>query len=111
MRKIIILVKKCLTGKVLTPGHPLLKTPLITLCFRVTGWLKLKGVCWANVMMNMLLQPGINIFKPFHLDKNLIIFSDNDNRTDSAYINLITDGELTISIKKGEDFYQYEYKK
>ena len=50
-------------------------------------------------------------FYPFCLDKNLIIFSDNDNRTDSAYINLITDGELTISIKKGEDFYQYEYKK
>lgn len=45
------------------------------------------------------------------LDKNLIIFSGDDNRADSAYINLVTEGELTICFKKGEDFYQYEFKK
>jgi len=50
-------------------------------------------------------------FYPFKLDKNLIIFLFKDNKVDSAYINLLTDKELTISYKRGIDYDQYRYKK
>ena len=49
-------------------------------------------------------------FYPFEIKKNLIIFY-TDEQPDSAYINLITKIELTISFKSGSDFDQYEYKK
>jgi len=50
-------------------------------------------------------------FYPYLINKNLIVFKSEDNKSDSAYINLITDKELTISFKRGIDFDQYRYKK
>lgn len=50
-------------------------------------------------------------FYPFRIDKNLLLFQNEDNTVDSAYINQITDEELTISFKRGVDFDQYQYKK
>jgi len=50
-------------------------------------------------------------FYPLQLDKNLIIFHCEDNQVDSAYINLVTEKELTISFKRGIDYDQYQYKK
>ena len=50
-------------------------------------------------------------FYPFIINRNLILFNDADNKTDTAYINLITGNELIISFKRGYDFEQYIYKK
>ncbi len=50
-------------------------------------------------------------FYPVFLDKNLLIFHCKDSQVDSAYINLITAKELTISFKRGIDYDQYRYKK
>jgi hypothetical protein len=50
-------------------------------------------------------------FYPFLIDKNLIVFHCEDNKFDSAYINLITEKELIISFKSGLDFDQFKYKK
>ena len=50
-------------------------------------------------------------FYLFQLDKNLIIFNGKDDEVDSAYINLITDKELSISFKRGINYEQYRYKK
>ena len=50
-------------------------------------------------------------FYPFMIDKNLILFQGEGSKKDSAYINLITDKELRLSIKRGIDFDQIHYKK
>lgn len=50
-------------------------------------------------------------FYPLELRGNLILFTDRDNQTDSAYINLITDKDLWISFRKEEKYHQYQYVK
>ncbi len=49
-------------------------------------------------------------FYSFRVDKNLIIL-ETGNQPDSAFINLITDKELTITYKCNSDYEQYFYKR
>jgi hypothetical protein len=48
--------------------------------------------------------------RTYTLQNNLIRIQ-NENKVDSAYINLITDKKLTISFKRGEDFEKYIFQK
>jgi|WetSurMetagenome_2_1015567.scaffolds.fasta_scaffold751567_1 hypothetical protein len=66
------------------------------------GTLEIKGDKWRNTLSGD--------FHTFLIYQNMIILN-KDNCSDTAYINRITDKELMISYKNGEDFVQYHYRK
>ena len=46
----------------------------------------------------------------YKLSGNLLLL-ETEEKTDSAYINLLTDTKLTISFKRGEDYESYLFEK
>jgi len=66
------------------------------------GTLEIKGDKWRNTLSGD--------FHTFQIYQNMIIFNI-DNSSDTAYINRITDKEMTISYKRVIDYVQYYYKK
>jgi hypothetical protein len=66
------------------------------------GTLEIKGDNWRNTLSGD--------FHTFQINQNMIIFETN-NSSDTAYINRITQKELTISYRRGSDYIQYLYRK
>jgi hypothetical protein len=70
--------------------------------YKNSGILEIKGNKYRNTLSGE--------FNIFYIDKNMIVFNER-NCSDTAYINLLSEKQLTICFKRDRNYIQYHYRK